>query len=74
MRIFGVVDGLINRFDRAEWLTPPFDGNLERGVVLSGDVGFLDSIVGVTSNSGNLFGETGFLEELTGTTGNAPGS
>lgn len=26
MRLFGKVDGQINRFDRAEWMTPPFDG------------------------------------------------
>lgn len=25
MRLFGVVDSTINRLDRAEWLTPPFD-------------------------------------------------
>lgn len=25
MRLFGKVDGGVNRFDRAEWLTPPFD-------------------------------------------------
>ena len=25
MRLFGKVDGSINRFDRADWLTMPFD-------------------------------------------------
>jgi len=25
MRIFGKVDNTIDRFDRAQWLTPPFD-------------------------------------------------
>lgn len=25
MRLFGRVNGAIDRFDRAEWLTPPFD-------------------------------------------------
>jgi hypothetical protein len=25
MRLFGKVDGTIDRFDRAGWLTPPFD-------------------------------------------------
>lgn len=25
MRLFGKVDGVIDRFDRAEWLTMPFD-------------------------------------------------
>lgn len=25
MRLFGKVDGAIDRFDRAEWLTGPFD-------------------------------------------------
>lgn len=27
MRLFGKVDSQINRFDRAAWLTPPFDGS-----------------------------------------------
>lgn len=25
MRLFGKIDGAINRYDRAEWLTLPFD-------------------------------------------------
>ena len=25
MRLFGKIDGSINRFDRAQWLTSPFD-------------------------------------------------
>lgn len=25
MRLFGVVDGTVDRFDRAGWMTPPFD-------------------------------------------------
>lgn len=25
MRLFALPDGLVNRFDRAQWMTPPFD-------------------------------------------------
>lgn len=25
MRLFGKIDGSVNRFDRAQWLTSPFD-------------------------------------------------
>lgn len=25
MRLFGKVDNTVDRFDRAQWLTPPFD-------------------------------------------------
>ena len=28
MRLFGETDGLLDRFDRAEWMTPPFDLSL----------------------------------------------
>jgi hypothetical protein len=32
MRLFGLVDGLIDRRDRAQWLTPPFDRRLSTGI------------------------------------------
>lgn len=35
MRLFGKVDGDINRYDRAGWLTPPFDYSLLTDVALT---------------------------------------
>ena len=32
MRLFGLVDAAIDRRDRAQWLTPPFDRRLASGI------------------------------------------
>lgn len=34
MRLFGTVNDGIDRYDRAEWLTPPFDLTWSSGAVL----------------------------------------
>jgi hypothetical protein len=36
MRLFGKVDGTVDRFDRAEWLTPPFDLAFSTAVAIAG--------------------------------------
>ena len=33
MRLFGKVDNTVDRYDRAEWITPPFDSTFRVRVV-----------------------------------------
>ena len=49
MRLFGKVDGVIDRFDRAEWLSPPFDGAWGEGTAPSRVARFVKIAAAVAS-------------------------
>lgn len=63
MRLFGKVDGIIDRYDRAEWMTPPFDGAfalIARGPyqVVAGEFFTPGAVAGEVFQPGAVAGET----------------
>ena len=65
MRLFGKVNSAIDRFDRAEWMTPPFDLSLAAAAI--GTVSERYAIVGTQAANFLIDGTQAANFEIDGT-------